>query len=68
TFCRNAIKVSIYICYESGRSRFYHPGDRFYFVRSHPRMKPPWERGGENLTIFDCHQNLQFKCTTAYKI
>ncbi|MGL5062395.1 MAG: hypothetical protein ACRC62_20655 [Microcoleus sp.] len=24
----------IYISYESGRSRFYHPGDRFYFGRS----------------------------------
>jgi len=20
------------------------------------------------LTIFDCHQNLQFKCTTAYEL
>lgn len=40
-FLRNAIKVSIYIRYESGRSRFYHLSDRFYFVRSDPRMKPP---------------------------
>ena len=47
TCLRNVIKVSTYICYERGCLRFYHQSDRFYFMRAHPRMKPPCPAGGK---------------------